>query len=205
MKIFLDVGAHIGETLEIVLEPKYAFDKIYSFEPAKESCDVIRERYNDKRLVICEYGLWNKDCIMPLYNSGGLGASVFKDKPNRHNNGSKDVKFVSASSWFGQYLNFDDHVYLKINCEGSECIILDDLIYSNQIKKVSVLMVDFDIRKIPSQKHLEAEMRIKLSKLDIPKIFYADDFNFGRKAHKLFTSNWLDKSNEKSFNLYRGK
>lgn len=27
MKIFLDVGAHNGETLEVVLEPKYGFDK----------------------------------------------------------------------------------------------------------------------------------------------------------------------------------
>lgn len=29
MKIFLDVGAHIGETLRSVLDPKYGFDRIY--------------------------------------------------------------------------------------------------------------------------------------------------------------------------------
>lgn len=192
MKIFLDVGAHIGETLEVTLDPKYGFDKLCCFEPSKECCDIIRSKYKDKRVVVCEYGLWSKDCIMPLYNSGDLGASVFKDKPRRHDKGSKDVRFVSASNWFSQYLNFSDEVYLKINCEGSEYVILDDLIYSNQYKKIKVLMVDFDIRKIPSQRHLEKEMRDKLSRLDIPKIFYADDFNFGRNAHKLFTSNWLD-------------
>lgn len=194
MKIFLDLGAHIGETLEVALGSKYSFDKLYCFEPSRECCDVIRAKYKDKRLVICNYGLWDKDCIMPLYNSGELGASVFKDKPNRHGGASRAAKFVSASSWFSQYLNFDDQVYLKINSEGSECVILDDLIYSNQYKKVTVLMVDFDVRKIPSQRHLEKEMRAKLSKLSIPKIFYADDFNFGKRAHKLFTSNWLDKS-----------
>ena len=89
MKIFLDVGAHIGETLEIALDPKYGFDKIYAFEPSKDCCDVIRASYDDKRLVICEYGLWDKDSNLPLYNSGGLGASVFKDKPNRHKGESR--------------------------------------------------------------------------------------------------------------------
>lgn len=194
MKIFLDVGAHIGETLEIALESKYGFDKLYCFEPVRECLDVIRTRYNDKRLVLCEYGLWNKDCIMSLYNPGDLGASVFKDKPRRHDKGFLNVKFVSASNWFNENLNFDNQIYLKLNCEGAECVILDDLIDSGQYKKIAVLMVDFDVVKIPSQRHLMKEMKMKLSRLNIPKIFYADDFNFGRRAHKLFTSNWLDKS-----------
>lgn len=42
-------------------------------------------------------------------------------------------------------------------------------------------MVDFDIVKIPSQRHLMKEMKMKLSKLTIPKIFYAEDFHFGKK------------------------
>jgi len=36
MKIFLDVGAHIGQTLEIALEDKYNFEKIF-FGPIKEA------------------------------------------------------------------------------------------------------------------------------------------------------------------------
>ena len=114
--------------------------------------------------------------MMPLYNPGDRGASVFKDKPNRHANNSRDVKFVRASSWFSQSLGDNDQVYLKINCEGSECVILDDLIESGQYKKIKVLMVDFDVRKIPSQKHLMNGMKVKLNKLGIPKMFYIDEY-----------------------------
>jgi FkbM family methyltransferase len=192
MKIFLDVGAHIGETLEVAIEEKYSFDKIYCFEPVAENCKIISAKFNDPRIEVCEYGLWDKDCTMPLYNPGDMGASVFIDKPRRHDNGSKEAKFVNASNWFSQDLNFSDQVITKINCEGSECVILDDLIASGQYKKINVLMIDFDVRKIPSQKHLADEMKDKLSSLDIPKIFYAEDFNFGKRAHKVFTSNWLD-------------
>ena len=35
MKIFLDVGGHEGQTLNSLFDPKYSFDKIYVFEPAK--------------------------------------------------------------------------------------------------------------------------------------------------------------------------
>ena len=55
MKIFLDVGAHKGQTLKIALEEKYGFDKIYCFEPVSECCDVLRT-YRDERVTICEYG-----------------------------------------------------------------------------------------------------------------------------------------------------
>jgi len=34
MRIFLDVGGHHGETLDVALDPRWGFDKIYCFEPA---------------------------------------------------------------------------------------------------------------------------------------------------------------------------
>ena len=33
MKIFLDIGSHMGQTLREVTKEKYAFDKIVGFEP----------------------------------------------------------------------------------------------------------------------------------------------------------------------------
>ena len=32
MKIFIDVGGHVGETVEAILDAGYGFEKIYSFE-----------------------------------------------------------------------------------------------------------------------------------------------------------------------------
>lgn len=193
-KIFLDVGAHIGQTLAIALEDKYAFDKIYCFEPVKECCDIIRN-FKNKRVEVCEYGLWNENCIARLYAPKSRSASLFKDK-FKFKVRSRDITLVKASEWFRQNLKEEDAIYLKLNCEGAECGILDDLINSGEYKKIDVLMVDFDVRKIPSQRHLMNEMKAKLNTLDIPKTFFIDEYNLGRGTHDYFTRFWLDNSQD---------
>jgi hypothetical protein len=55
-------------------------------------------------------------------------------------------------------------------------------------------MVDFDVRKIPSQRHLMNKMKAKLKKLDIPKMFFIDEYHLGHGTHSYFTHYWLDNS-----------
>ena len=192
MKIFLDVGAHFGETTKIAMKKKYSFDKLYCFEPVPECCREI-EKIDDKRITICEFGLWNKNSIKKIYNPKSKGASVFRDK-FKHEVKSQEIALKSAGEWFKKNLREDDRVYLKINCEGAEVAILDGLIESGEYKKIDVLMVDFDVRKIPSQKHLMKTTKEKLNKLGIPKVFYIDEYNLGSGTHSYFTHYWLDNS-----------
>ena len=192
MKIFLDVGAHTGQTLKIALEKKYKFGKIYCFEPVPECCRQLK-KFKDKKVVICQYGLWDKNKTGRLYAPKTKGASLFKDKFHQEVK-SQEVKLVRASDWFAQNLKKNHRVYLKLNCEGAECIILNDLIASGEYKKIKVLMVDFDIRKISSQKHLMSQMKIRLNQLGIPKIFYIDEYHLGPGTHSYFTHYWLDNS-----------
>ena len=189
-KIFVDIGAHVGETLQIALEDKYGFDQIYCIEPIPQCCDILRT-FKDKRVVICEYGLWNETCTKKIFSPTNAGASLFEDK-FRHPVSSRDIKLVHASDWFAQNLKIDDQIYLKINCEGAECAILDNLIKTGEYKKIDVLMVDFDVRKIPSQKHLMNEMKVKLRGLGIPKLFYIDENPLKEITHGYFTHYWLD-------------
>lgn len=192
MKIFLDVGAHTGQTLAIALEEKYNFEKIVCFEPVLECCDELR-KYDDKRVQVCEFGLWNENCTKQIYNPKSKGASIFKDK-FKDEPISIPVNLVRASDWFSQNIKAEDNVYVKLNCEGAEVAILDNLINTNEYKKIDVLMVDFDVRKIPSQKHLMNEMKLRLNKLNIPKIFYIDEYRLGKGTHSYFTHYWLDNS-----------
>lgn len=192
MKIFLDVGAHFGETVKIALEDKYNFNKIYCFEPVLECVDELK-KIKDNRVTVCKYGLWNKNCTKLIYNPRSKGASLYKDK-FKHEVKSQEIKLKSSSEWFKKNLKTNDKIHLKINCEGAEIAILDDLINTGEYKKIDVLMVDFDVRKIPSQKHLMEEMKSKLNKLDIPKVFYIDEFNLSRGTHSYFTHYWLDNS-----------
>ena len=46
MRIFLDIGAHTGETLNEVLKEKYAFDRVICFEPSN-ICMPSLKKYAD--------------------------------------------------------------------------------------------------------------------------------------------------------------
>ena len=57
MKIFLDIGSHVGQTLLEVTKEKYAFDKIVCFEPSRVCLKELKKfAENDERIVICNFG-----------------------------------------------------------------------------------------------------------------------------------------------------
>lgn len=189
MKIFLDVGAHLGETVKAVADPAYAFDRIDCFEPVPECCEAI-ERIGDPRLRVHRFGLWDRTCEHAIYDPGHLGASVFADA--RRATVSATASFRHASDWFRENLSEADEVYLKINCEGAECDILDDLLASSEIRKVKAALVHFDVRKIPSQRHREAETRQRLHDGNVTNISTADEVIRKSPTYFAGVQRWLD-------------
>lgn len=203
MKIFLDVGAYMGEVAKAVETSVHSFDKIYCFEPQLSLCEIIKKIPNDK-ITVCKFGLWNNDCVKPLYSGSRKdGASIYSDKIGILSNNITECRFVKASSWFAENIKSDDYVVLKLNCEGAECDILDDLFQSGEYKKISALMVDFDVRKFPSQQSREKEIREKLIKYNIPSVFTTggeEESKFGKTLHNCYylkreewTHYWMDK------------
>ena len=167
MKIFLDIGAHIGETLEAVIG--YDYDKIYAFEPCKTSAEYIKCAFTDKRIVVNNFGLFNDDCEKDIYASGTDGASLYKDKavwqPHHDINSVEKCKFVKASKWFLDNIKETDIVIAKFNCEGSEGYIINDLLESKEWRKVFFAFIDFDVRWFESLQHQRKETINRLTKL----------------------------------------
>lgn len=158
-KVFVDVGAHYGESLGPAIDPQFGFDRIVCFEPAPECLEFLL-CFEDPRVEVYAFGLWSQTVDKVLFGSGGVGASIFSDKETtQHSYGKRVCHFVRASDWFRDNLCESDVVYLKLNCEGCECDLLEDLISTNEIRKVKYLLVAFDVRKIPSQRHREFEIR----------------------------------------------
>lgn len=172
MKIFLDVGSNIGQTIESLFEQshgfggafcKYEFDRIYSFEPVSELHQNLAAKFVDPRIVLLPMGLWKETCDKPLFSPGSEGGSIFADKRNVDSGFSAMCSFVRASDWFRDNLGDADEVYVKLNVEGSEVDIIEDLLASGEFRKIKSLGVTFDVRKIPSQSHREAEVRRRLA------------------------------------------
>lgn len=153
MRIFLDVGGHYGESLDIALDPRWGFDTLYSFEPSR-TCQRLLRSFRDSRLTVVPAGLSNKQATTTLYGSGLLGASVYADKTQSDARPQQEtIELLKATDWLLANTSADDEIFAKLNCEGSECDVLEDLLDSGVISRLASVYVDFDVRKIPSQQH----------------------------------------------------
>jgi FkbM family methyltransferase len=188
MKVFLDVGAHKGSSLNAVRDPKYGFDRVYCFEPA-HGCWPALEAVADDRVTICRFGLWNATRQHPLYDPGSSGASIFADK-FKEQPADEMAQFVRATDWFRENLAAGDEVYMKLNCEGAECDIAEDLLDSGELARVRSVMIDPDVRKIPSQEHRERELGERLGEAGLTNYFMERDVMIG-DTHRERIQNWL--------------
>lgn len=207
MRIFIDVGGHFGETVEAVLDPAYKLDKIYSFEPVKECADMIR-KIKDKRVEVIEAGLLDSNETKTIYMPGSEGASIFEDhfglKPDIMRDTAFDraaqCHFIKASDFFARHIQPNDEVIMKLNCEGSECLILLDLIEHQQLSKIKNLLIDFDARKIPSQEHLIPIVTSKLKAIGF-KYYSPEEVQYGAGSHFGGIRQWLYLTQEKKGNF----
>lgn len=168
MRVFLDVGAHYGESLDIALDPRWGFERIYSFEPSG-ACRRILRGFRDSRVRIVPAGLSTRAGEATLYGAGLLGASVYADKGQHARHLEAEViALIRATDWLRANTSPDDEIYLKLNCEGSECDVLDDLLDSGAIDRIRSVYVDFDVRKVPSQAHRQALIERRLHERATP-------------------------------------
>jgi FkbM family methyltransferase len=162
----LDVGANEGQTLDAVLEFS-RFDRIYCFEPCSEPLAKLYKKAGmDRRIRVLSFGLWDRSDKVSIYSPGTESASVHPDKMNVDPAKVEDCHMVEASVWFRNNLHSEDEIYMKLNCEGAECDILDNLLDSGEAAKLTAIAVDFDVRKVPSQCHREGEVRSRIDRKD---------------------------------------
>lgn len=151
--VFLDIGAHWGETLEEALSPVWRFDIVYAFEPDPEAVRILEQKFAPDiasgKLILVPAALSNRDGEADLFggNEGG-GASLYAEKTNIDATKHEKVQLISSTAFFRAHFTSSDLILAKLNCEGGEVDILQDLAASGEIQKIARLVVDFDIRKV---------------------------------------------------------
>ena len=182
----LDVGGHVGETLAEVLDRRWGFDRIYVFEPAT-ACREALERLADERVHVVTAGWWDADVEMDLHDPGLIGASVAAEKALT--GAVERCSFIDAAAWMRTNIEPGDEVWLKLNCEGAECVVLDHLAEEGVLPCVDHLLVHFDVEKVPSLAAHADRTRRRLDAAGLDWIEAGDIF-FGR-SHARKTANWL--------------
>jgi FkbM family methyltransferase len=149
LNILIDVGAHVGETIETALDGRWKFDRVHSFEPDPECVRALRARFGPQvaagTLTIhpVALGAENGEVVLHGDNSGGA-ASIMSDYlrgderkirvPLRDINAFLDLEVPAGAA-----------VFIKLNCEGGEVAILDRLCERAAIGNIVSIMADFDV------------------------------------------------------------
>lgn len=178
-RIFIDVGGFDGESARAALDPRFEFDAVISFEPVSDCARNIAANVQDHRLTVINAGLFDRTVSLPLGNPGDLGGSVYSSDKN-----AEVCDFIRASDWFSENIAENDQVWLKLNCEGAELNILNDLLDSGEARKIHEALIDLDAARFPTL-HQQAQAlltRLKTAPFNYsfpPEVQYGSVTNYG--------------------------
>jgi FkbM family methyltransferase len=148
--IVVDVGGYEGKWANEIYK-KYNCN-IFIFEPIKEYYDKIVERFKENpKIRVYNYGLSNEDCDkqISLLNDS---SSLFKKSRNL-----QKITLVNASNFFNSE-KIDKIELIKINIEGGEYDLLENLIENGLVSKIINIQVQFhDFVKRAKKRMLKIE------------------------------------------------
>ncbi len=133
--LVFDAGGYEGQWTSDIFS-KYCC-KIFVFDPVKQFANNIQKRFSkNKKIVVYNFGLSNKTYKTKI--------SVDKDSSSLYKNGNKleNVDFVRLVDFIKER-NINRIDLLKLNIEGAEFDLLEDLINSGDIKKIRNIQVSF--------------------------------------------------------------
>jgi FkbM family methyltransferase len=179
-KVFIDGGAHIGEAIEVLLDKREDLKgcEVHFFEP---NLNLIG-RLEDMAKHITEYdvkvyhaALWDKegeiDFLESIERWSTLASTVVPEmneiwglKLDREN--PKKVKTVSLSDFINQF-DDEDYLVVKLDVEGSEYTIVEDLFKTGTINKINELYLEWHDHFFPHLRNKGNELRGMLAKTNV--------------------------------------
>ena len=170
--VFVDIGAHTGETLAVARRSRWGFDAIHCFEPAAACGAALAEAAgDDPRVSLHPVALWNAEGTMSLHGAGAVGASLFDDKPVAHAGapgGVEQIRTVDTAAYLDHVVPSAADLTVKINVEGAELEILEGLralLKTSPQRRIRALLVHVDADKIPGHEKRATQVRRLLAEL----------------------------------------
>jgi hypothetical protein len=144
-------------------------------------CQKYLNKFKDQRIRIIPFGFGSENKSTILFGSGSVGASIFLEKTPYWSVNEK-INILKFSEWYLDNITKNDLVWIKLNAEGAELEIIQELRYVPTRKIVSIL-ISFDVEKIPSLQKEKKELIKILENWQIP-------FNERRQGFEV--NEWLD-------------
>lgn len=190
--IFMDIGGHEGQTVDVVLDSNWTFAHIYSFEPDLKYANLLKQKFEQDirsgKLTVCPYALGREDRDAKLFDYNAVGGSSIVPGFLADDTTATNVKVVDINSFISALPN-DADIYIKINCEGAEVEIIQRLAEMDDVRTIRSIMVDFDIVK-SSGGYWKKRKTMKLAARNHLPIQLAENVMIG-KTHRSRIENWL--------------
>ena len=161
--LVFDVGGYKGQGASDLFS--MYLPTIYIFEPRIEYAQEIEKRFKkNNKIKVFDFGLSNKNCDDYLYFNND-GSTLFLK-----NGQTEKVKLESISD-FIKNNNIKKIDLLKLNIEGGEYEVLDDLINSGLLNMITNLQIQFH-NFFPEAKKRMLEIQNELRKTHHPTYQY---------------------------------
>jgi FkbM family methyltransferase len=179
-KVFIDGGAHKGEAIEVLLDKRADLKgcEIHFFEPNPELIGLLENIVKENKgydIKVYHSAIWMADGEINFLESverwGTLASTVVPsmkeiwglklDRGNPHKVPAKSLsKFLD---------NFDknDYIVVKLDIEGSEYYVIDDLFTSGKIEMIDELYIEWHDHFFPHLKNKGDELRRRLSSANL--------------------------------------
>lgn len=153
--VVFDLGGYHGDWANGISSRYHC--RIFVFEPVTEFAEGIIKRFDGNKMIeIYQFGLGGASITREIRVAGD-GSSMFRNAGKAQN-----IKTVDASEWIRDR-NYNSIDLMKINIEGAEYELLENLIQGDMVKRISNIQVQFhDV--IPDASKRMAAIQDALSK-----------------------------------------
>lgn len=161
--VVLDLGAYRGDFAQEIFNRFGA--RLYLFEPVPEYVDLLRQRFqSNKYVTILPFAMGAKN--------GAIEFALAEDGTSAYKSGSRLVKAqVRGIRQVLNELDLKQIDLLKINIEGAEFEVLEELIDSGWISKIVNIQVQFH-DFVPNALDRLERIREKLGRSHYPTYMY---------------------------------
>lgn len=152
-KVFLDVGANVGQNIRNFRNVYGSDYEVFSFEANPKGIAAIRQKYGSDPLVtIMEYAASDSDSTAQFYLGPG-DVSVSSSLMSNKTTGIKHDRYVTVqtldlSKWIRENFSSDDEIILYIDIEGAEYPVLTKLINDNMLGWFNEAYLEFHEKKL---------------------------------------------------------
>jgi FkbM family methyltransferase len=158
--VFIDCGANVGRVLQRQIQ-RFPAREYFAIEANPElipHIEAVRDRYPNSSINIMHCAAWHSDGAIPFYLSGRNsegrvvhdGSTAVLGKSPRHRQSGVidyghpiEVPSLDLSAWIRSTFAPSDIIYLKMDIEGAEYVVLDKMLQDGTLDYVREAKVEF--------------------------------------------------------------